>query len=79
MSEQRTPFVLGKPIKTPEDFYGRDRELRELFESVTNMQPAALVGEHRCGNTSILYQMLHPDQQAKHLAPAERERLPSCS
>lgn len=75
MSEQRTPFVLGKPIKTPEDFYGRDRELRELFESVTNMQPAALVGEHRCGNTSILYQMLHPDQQAKHLAPAERERL----
>lgn len=75
MSEQRTPFVLGKPIKTPEDFYGRERELRELFESVKNMQPAALVGEHRCGNTSILYQMVHPDQQAKHLNDADRERL----
>jgi len=75
MSEQRTPFVLGKPIKTPEDFYGRERELRELFESVKNMQPAALVGEHRCGNTSILYQMLHPDQQSRFLSEVEREQL----
>ena len=75
MSEQRTPFVLGKPIKTPEDFYGRERELRELFESVKNMQPAALVGEHRCGNTSILYQMLHPDQQSRFLSEDEREQL----
>lgn len=75
MSEQRTPFVLGKPIKTPEDFYGRERELRELFESVKNMQPAALVGEHRCGNTSILYQMLHPDQQARFLSASDRDGL----
>lgn len=75
MSDRRNPFVLGKPIKEPSDFYGRERELRELFESVANMQPVALVGEHRCGNTSLLYQVLHEDVQAEQLDEEERERL----
>jgi len=75
MSDHPNPFVLGKPIKEPEDFLGREREVRELFESVVNMQPVALVGEHRCGNTSLLYQMLHETVQARFLEPAERERL----
>lgn len=70
MNDTRSPFVLGKPIKDPVDFFGREYELRELSESILNMQPVALVGEHRCGNTSILYQMLHPDVQAHYLGPA---------
>ncbi len=65
----RNPFVLGKPIKDPQDFYGREHELRELFESVRNMQPVALVGEHRCGNTSILYMMMHPEVRERYLGP----------
>ncbi len=71
MNETRSPFVLGKPIRDPSDFYGRQHELRELFESVVNMQPVAMVGEHRCGNTSILYQILHPDIQVKYVAEEE--------
>lgn len=75
MNERRNPFVLGKPIKEPEDFFGRENELRELFESVLHMQPVALLGEHRCGNTSILYQMLNPDVQERHLPAGVRDSL----
>ena len=75
MSDRRNPFVLGKPIKDPADFYGRHHELRELFESVRNMQPVALVGEHRCGNTSILYMMQHPELRARYLAPEDDAQL----
>jgi DNA-binding winged helix-turn-helix (wHTH) protein len=75
MTNRHNPFVLGKPIKDPDDFYGRTDELRELFESVINIQPVALVGEHRCGNTSILFQMMHPEVQCRHLDPADVEGL----
>jgi DNA-binding winged helix-turn-helix (wHTH) protein len=71
MSTTRNPFILGKPIKDPADFYGREHELRELFESVRNMQPVALVGEHRCGNTSILHMMQNPEMQAQYLGSTE--------
>ena len=67
----QTPFVLGKPIKNPADFYGRQTVLRELYQAVLNGQLVAVVGEHRCGNTSIIYQLLHPDVREHHLAPAE--------
>lgn len=75
MKDVRNPFVLGKPIKDPADFYGRAHELRALFESVANMQPVALVGEHRCGNTSLLYQMQHETVRARYLSPADNEQL----
>ncbi|MCE7937629.1 hypothetical protein DCC79_00050 [bacterium] len=75
MTARRNPFVLGKPIKDPADFHGRGDALRELFESIANMQPVALVGEHRCGNTSLLYQLMHPDVRARHLPAAEDARL----
>jgi DNA-binding winged helix-turn-helix (wHTH) protein len=55
------PYVLGRPIKEPRDFYGRRRELREVFQAISTGQPVALVGEHRCGNTSLLHQISHPD------------------
>ncbi len=67
--------MLGKPIKDPADFYGRAHELRELFESVVNMQPVALVGEHRCGNTSLLYQLLNAEVRARHLGPEDESGL----
>lgn len=75
MSDRPNPFVLGKPIKEPEDFLGRERELRELFESVVSMQPVALVGEHRCGNTSLLYQMLHEAVHARYFDEGEGDGL----
>ncbi len=78
MSEERayrTPFVLGKPIKNPADFYGRSKLLRGLFQALLQSQRVAVVGEHRCGNTSVLYQLLHPEVRARHLSPAEDHSL----
>ena len=75
MNHSRNPFVLGKPIKDPSDFFGRELELRELFESVLHMQPVALVGEHRCGNTSILYQMLNPEVRREYFPEAAEEEM----
>ena len=75
MNTPDSPFVLGKPIKEPAHFFGRDSELRALFESVRNMQPVAMVGEHRCGNTSLLYQMQNPSIQERYLSDADRAGL----
>jgi DNA-binding winged helix-turn-helix (wHTH) protein len=71
----RTPFVLGVPIKDPGDFYGRQDVLRECFQAAQNGQYVAVVGEHRCGNTSVLYQLVHEAQRAKYLTPDEDARL----
>lgn len=73
--EHRTPFVLGTPIRNPADFYGREAVLRELFQAVLDGQLVSVVGEHRCGNTSVLYQLLHEDQHRRYLAPAEAASL----
>jgi DNA-binding winged helix-turn-helix (wHTH) protein len=75
MTTSRNPFVLGKPIKDAGDFYGREHELRELFESVLHMQPVAMVGEHRCGNTSNLYQMLNPEVRGRFLPPGSDDQM----
>ena len=71
----RTPFVLGKPIKNPADFYGRRDVLRELFELAKGSQLVSLVGEHRCGNTSVIYQMMASEVQEDFLTPAERDSM----
>lgn len=72
MSERpdaRTPFVLGKPIKNPSDFYGREEPMRRLFDAVISGQLVSVVGEHRCGNTSVLYQLAHPEVRERYLGP----------
>ncbi len=71
----RTPFILGQPIKDPVDFYGRTSVLHECYQTSLNGQWVAVVGEHRCGNTSVLYQLLHEDQRGKHLSLDEDDRL----
>lgn len=71
----RTPFVLGKPIKNPADFYGRQAVLRQLYDAALNKETVAVVGEPRCGNTSILYQLLHEEQRARYLKPEQDRGL----
>ncbi len=70
-AEQRTPFVLGKPIKNPSDFYGRQKVLANLFRAILNIELVSVVGEHRCGNTSVLYMLAHEEQRQRHLSRAD--------
>jgi WD40 repeat protein/GTPase SAR1 family protein len=54
------PYVYGNPIDRPAAFFGRQRELEDIFQAVTkpNKQDILLVGERRTGKTSLLYQLL---------------------
>lgn len=63
---ERNPFITGAPIKDPKDFFGRERELRMLFECISKKLSVSLIGEHRCGNTSVLAQVVHPDVRRRY-------------
>ena len=55
-SENLSPFVVGPPITVPRQFFGRERELRRLFNlwKTFPMEHAAIVGLKRSGKTSLL-------------------------
>jgi hypothetical protein len=52
-----SPFVVGPPITKPRQFFGRERELRRLFNLLKRLplQNAAIIGPRRSGKTSLLY------------------------
>jgi serine/threonine protein kinase len=49
-------FIAGPPIAHPRQFFGRERELRRLFNlwKRTPLQNAAIIGPRRSGKTSLL-------------------------
>ena len=80
------PFVAGPPLTHPAQFFGRQRELRRLFNLWKRppLQNAALIGPRRSGKTSLLHYLraittapsdqLRPGQQADWLPEPERYR-----
>ncbi len=52
-----TPFIVGPPIHTPRQFFGRERELRRIFAALkgTALQNVAIIGPQRSGKTSLLH------------------------
>ncbi|MBK8986106.1 MAG: ATP-binding protein [Chloroflexi bacterium] len=68
------PFIAGPPITHPARFFGRERELKRLFNLLRHapMQNAAIIGPRRSGKTSLLHYLksigtavpgqLRPDQ-----------------
>jgi len=57
------PFTYGNPINDPERFYGRQREVGQVFSRLRNpaFESSSIVGERRVGKTSLLRVMAHPD------------------
>jgi hypothetical protein len=51
------PFVVGPPIQHCRQFFGRQAELKRLFDGVSRfpLQNIALIGRHRSGKTSLLH------------------------
>ena len=51
------PFVVGPPILHCRQFFGRQAELKRLFDGVGRfpLQNIALIGRHRSGKTSLLH------------------------
>jgi len=56
-SDDRSPFIAGPPITHPARFFGRERELRRLFNLFKRLplQNAAIIGARRSGKTSLLH------------------------
>ena len=66
-SPNSCPFIAGPTIEDPKYFIGRDAELRQMEDRMTNVQPTSIsvVGEHRIGKSSLLYhffQIWNPDR-----------------
>ncbi|ETX05511.1 nSTAND1 domain-containing NTPase [Candidatus Entotheonella palauensis] len=59
------PFTNRGVIADPDDFFGRQEELNEIFTRLRNMQSSSIVGDRRIGKSSLLY----------HLAQIGTQRL----
>jgi len=58
-AQRFNPFVAGMPVRD-EVFYGRNKELEELYRRIQRQENVMLIGERRMGKTSLL---LHLNQR----------------
>ena len=82
--EEFSPFIAGPPITYPCSFFGRERELKRLFNLWKRppLQNAAIIGPRRSGKTSLLLylknitttppEQLRPGQRADWLPRPDR-------
>jgi hypothetical protein len=61
------PFTYGNPISDPERFFGRQREVEQVFSRLRNQEAesSSIVGERRVGKTSLLHYLAHPEVRRK--------------
>ena len=59
----QNPFTYGNPISDPARFFGRQREIEQVFSRLTNPEheSSSLVGGRRIGKTSLLKHIAHSD------------------
>ncbi len=55
--QETSSFITGPPITHPRRFFGRERELKRLFQILKRhpLQNAAIIGKRRIGKTSLLH------------------------
>ncbi|MBD2364382.1 ATP-binding protein [Anabaena minutissima FACHB-250] len=54
---EASPFITGAPITQPRYFFGREKEIKRLFNLLKRhpLQNAAIIGKKRSGKTSLLH------------------------
>lgn len=55
------PYISRGPVRTPEMFFGREHELREMAAFLGGNQSISLVGPRKIGKTSVLFHLLRPE------------------
>jgi eukaryotic-like serine/threonine-protein kinase len=62
------PFTYGNPISDPRRFFGRAREVEQIFGRLRNeeFESSSLVGDRRIGKTSLLNYLADPSVRAAH-------------
>ncbi|MEG4287069.1 ATP-binding protein [Microcoleus sp. A006_D1] len=83
---ETSPFITGNPITNPRCFFGREKELKRLFNLIKRqpLQNAAIIGKKRSGKTSLLQYLknitttpiekLRPNQKSEWLPYPENYR-----
>jgi len=68
--EESSAFIIGTPISHPRYFFGRQKELKRLFNLLKRppLQNAAIIGKRRSGKTSLL-------QYLKNITTTPTEQL----
>lgn len=72
---QLSPFVVGLPITSPRQFFGRERELTRIFDLWRHfpLQNLAVLGLKRSGKSSLLHYLKAITQAAQaELRPGQR-------
>lgn len=61
------PYLNRMPVREPERFYGRQRELRRILTGLEADPPQSfsVVGDRRIGKSSLLHQIRHPNVLAR--------------
>ncbi len=62
------PFTYGNPISDPGRFFGRQREVEQVFSRLRNPEheSSSLVGGRRVGKTSLLKYLAHPEVRSRY-------------
>lgn len=83
-NKESSHFVTGSPITHPRHFFGRQKELKRLFNLLKRhpLQNAAIIGKRRIGKTSLLHYLknitttpvgeLRPNQKSDWLQNSEK-------
>lgn len=63
------PYIVGYPIKDPNNFYGFHGLVKQLYDIVggRQAQSVSLLGLKRSGKTSLLHYLSHPSVLAQHV------------
>ena len=61
------PYIVGRPIFDPDDFYGRKDDVKYIMSNIENLNPISIVGERGTGRTSLLHYISHPKIVEKNL------------
>jgi hypothetical protein len=71
---QGNPFTYGNPISDPRRFFGRAREVEQIFGRLRNeeFESSSVVGDRRIGKTSLLNYLADPAIRVAHGLEPER-------
>lgn len=67
-------YIVGHPIKNPQDFYGRLQQKKRFFEIISGPQAQSItiLGTRRSGKTSFLRHVANPEVMAQYLKEPDK-------
>jgi hypothetical protein len=84
-SLSRNPYTNRTAIGNQNEFFGRERELRDIFTRILGGQSVLLIGERRMGKSSLLNALNFPDERQSfeisadlRLAYADCQEMAGC-